>query len=133
MEDISEVGKNCLIGELLLRKMVNVEAMKNVFQKIWKVFAGLYIREVGERLFIFHFDKLMDKERVIQKQPWAFNKSLLVLEEFECLSQPHEVKMKWCPFWIQIRGLPLGMMNEKVGTVLGEAIVDVEEGDTFED
>ena len=34
VEDISEVGKNCLLGKLLLLKAVNVEAMKNVFLKI---------------------------------------------------------------------------------------------------
>ena len=28
-------------------------------------------------------------------------------------------------FWVQIHGLQLGLMNEKVGTILGEAIGDV--------
>ena len=113
MEDISEVGKNNLVCKLLLCKMVNVEAMKNVFRKIWRMSACLYIRKVGEHSFIFHFENLMDKERIIQKQPWSFNKSLLILKEFDGLSKPDEVKMEWCSFWVQIHGLPLGMMNEK--------------------
>ena len=32
-----------------------------------------------------------------------------------------------CLFRVQIHGLPLGLMNEKIGVVLGEVIGDVEE------
>ena len=77
---------------------------------------GFTIREVGDRLFIFFFEDPLKKDRVIQKQLWSFNKSLLV--------------MTWCPFWVQAHGLPLSLMNEKIGTVIGEVIGDVEEVET---
>ena len=41
--------------------------------------------------------------------------------------------MDWCQFWVQIHGLPLGMMNEKIGIVLGEAFGEVLEVDSSED
>ncbi|XWS16886.1 hypothetical protein CRYUN_Cryun33cG0019700 [Craigia yunnanensis] len=41
--------------------------------------------------------------------------------------------MAWCPFWIQIHGLPLGLMNEKIGIVLGEALGEVLEVETSND
>lgn len=42
--------------------------------------------------------------------------------------QSHEdVDMDWCPFWVQAFGLPLGLMNEKIGTVLGGTIGKVME------
>ncbi|XWS50900.1 hypothetical protein CRYUN_Cryun12cG0129700 [Craigia yunnanensis] len=34
IEDTSSMGKNCPIGKLMMNKMVNIEAMKNVFMKI---------------------------------------------------------------------------------------------------
>ncbi|XWS46291.1 hypothetical protein CRYUN_Cryun14cG0053000 [Craigia yunnanensis] len=34
MEESSSVGKNYLVGKLMMNKMVNVEAMKNIFLKI---------------------------------------------------------------------------------------------------
>ncbi|XWS54159.1 hypothetical protein CRYUN_Cryun10bG0065400 [Craigia yunnanensis] len=37
VEDILEVGKNYLIRKLILKKAVNVEAMKYIFFKIWKI------------------------------------------------------------------------------------------------
>ncbi|XWS24208.1 hypothetical protein CRYUN_Cryun28dG0081000 [Craigia yunnanensis] len=62
VKDIFEIGKNCLLEKLLMKKPVNMEAMRNVFTKIWKVFVGLSIREVDERMFIFHFEDRVEKE-----------------------------------------------------------------------
>ena len=132
VEDISEAGKNCLLGKMLMRKPVNMEAMRSVFIKIWKVSAGLSIREIDDRIFIFRFGNGLEKEREIQKQPWSFNKSLLVLRDFDGMSKPEDINMDWCPFWVQVHGLPLGLMNERIGLVLGESIGDVEEVETNE-
>ena len=63
------------------------------------------------------------------RQPWSFNKSLLVLGNFAGHEKSEEVNLQWCPFWVQIHGLPLGLMTTKIATVLGESIGDVEEVD----
>ena len=68
----------------------------------------MLVREVGERLFLFQFDDCLEKNRVFQKQPWSFNKSLMVLKEMDGLLQPKDVDMEWCPFREQIHRLPLG-------------------------
>ncbi|XWS59046.1 hypothetical protein CRYUN_Cryun08bG0087600 [Craigia yunnanensis] len=47
--------------------------------------------------------------------------------------KPDEVNLTWCPFWVQIHRLPLGLMTGKIGTVLGELIGDVEEIDAEEE
>ena len=83
IEDVSAVGNKCLLGKLLLRRAVNIEAMRNVFLNICRLKFGLIIREVGERRFLFYFENKLEKDRVFQKQPWSFNKSLIVLNEFD--------------------------------------------------
>ena len=62
---------------------MNVEAMTNVFLKTWKISFGLTIREMGEILFVFYFGNELENDRVLKKQPWSFNKSMLVLNEFD--------------------------------------------------
>ena len=59
----------------MLNKRVNVEAMNNVLSIVWKITFGMAIKEVGERLFVFQFEDNIEKERVVMKQPWCFNKS----------------------------------------------------------
>ncbi|XWS48124.1 hypothetical protein CRYUN_Cryun13aG0046200 [Craigia yunnanensis] len=85
-------GRNCLIGKLLTRKFVSIDA-KNAFWKIWKLSGDLQIREVGN-------------------------------------VPPEEVKMDECAFSVQIHGLPLRLMNEKVAMVVGRSIGRVIDIDT---
>ncbi|XWS61009.1 hypothetical protein CRYUN_Cryun07bG0088500 [Craigia yunnanensis] len=129
LEEAKEAGKNFLIGKLLLNKRVNVKAMKNVLCNVWKVLLGMSIKEVGNRLFVFHFQDDMENERVLLRQLWSFNKSLLVLQNLEENVKLEDVKLQRCSFWVQIHGLPLGLMTEKIRTILGESIGDVEEVD----
>ena len=67
LEEVKEVGKNCLIGKLVLNRRVNMVVMKNVLTNIWKLSSGMFIKEVGCRLFIFQFEDNMEKERVLQR------------------------------------------------------------------
>ena len=93
MAEAEKVGKNCLIGKLVLNKRANVEVMKNVLCNVWKVTARMTIKEVGDRLYVFHFEDNLEKERVRLTQPWSFNKSLLVLENFDGKVQPEEINL----------------------------------------
>ena len=79
IEDTVPMGKNCLLGKVLTNKRVNIEAMRNVFMKVWRVKYGVTVHEVGERLYLFLFEDQLEKDRVFQKQPWSFNKALIVL------------------------------------------------------
>ena len=71
---------------------------------------------------VFQFNNGLAKDRVLQKHPWSFSRSLLVLQEFDGYVKPEDVNMDWCTFRVQIHGLPLGLMNERIWTVLSEAI-----------
>ncbi|XWS60699.1 hypothetical protein CRYUN_Cryun07bG0058000 [Craigia yunnanensis] len=62
LEEAKEVGKNCLIGKLLLNKRVNIETMKNVFYNVWKISLRMVVREMGNRIFVFQFQESKDKE-----------------------------------------------------------------------
>ncbi|XWS69090.1 hypothetical protein CRYUN_Cryun04dG0149500 [Craigia yunnanensis] len=96
IEKAKEIGRNCLIGRLVLNKRVNIEAMKKVLSIVWKISTGMTVKEVGEKMFIFQFGDNMEKERVLLRQPWTFNKSLLVLDTFEDQTKPEEVLLQWC-------------------------------------
>ena len=74
--------------------------MKTVIYKIWKLSFGLVIKEVGDRVFVFQFDDIVEKDRVFVRQPWSFNKSLIVMKALDSFFSLDIVNMEWCPFWI---------------------------------
>ena len=68
--------------------------MKNVLSAIWKVSSGMIVKEVGLKLYVFQFKSNIEKERVLMRQPWSLNKSLLVLAPFDEKSKPEEVNFQ---------------------------------------
>ena len=65
LDEAREAGKHCLIGRLVLNKRVNLDAMKNVLSMVWRLTAQMTIKEVGNRMFIFHFEDIGEKENVL--------------------------------------------------------------------
>ncbi|XVE98611.1 hypothetical protein REPUB_Repub03eG0121200 [Reevesia pubescens] len=70
--------------------------------------------------------------RSVFQKPWPFNKSLVVLIEYDGLTSAKMVNMDYGPLWVQIHGLPIRMMNEKIAIVLADSMGDVEEVDVKE-
>ncbi|XVF22975.1 hypothetical protein REPUB_Repub12eG0217300 [Reevesia pubescens] len=103
--------------------------MRNVLAQIWKLKKGLSITEIGDKIFMFSFGCILEKTRILQTQPWSFNKALLVLKEIDNMVRPDSLEMKWCPFWIQVHGLLAGLISEKVGIAIGESLGAVEQID----
>ncbi|XVF84584.1 hypothetical protein PTKIN_Ptkin17bG0048800 [Pterospermum kingtungense] len=128
--DLVSNGKYCLLGKLIINRASNLEAMRNVLAKAWRLKSTLTITEFREKVFVFQFEDAIEKDRVLLGQPWTFNKSLLVLNDFDSSMFPEKVNMDWCPFWVQVHGLPLDLMNEKFGIVIGETIGEIMEVET---
>ncbi|XWS48308.1 hypothetical protein CRYUN_Cryun13aG0064400 [Craigia yunnanensis] len=53
VENTSEKSKNWLLGKMVMKRNVNMEATKVIFTKLWKIREGMSVQKVGERLFIF--------------------------------------------------------------------------------
>ncbi|XWS58862.1 hypothetical protein CRYUN_Cryun08bG0071400 [Craigia yunnanensis] len=68
--------------------------MKTVLYKIWKLSSGLVIKEVGDRVVVFQFANIAEKDMVLVRQPWSFNKSLIVMKELDGFFSPDIVNMK---------------------------------------
>lgn len=108
-----------LVGKLLLRKPYSLEAMKITFTKAWNLQNEVVIEEVSQRVFIFRFASVIDRGKVLFRQPWSFNKALIVFQEFENIDELNEISFNTCPFWVHLLGIPLGLSSEKVGRILG--------------
>ncbi|XVF36777.1 hypothetical protein REPUB_Repub19eG0087700 [Reevesia pubescens] len=79
VEEAMARGHYCLVGKVLTKKLVNVEIMKMVLFKVWRLSKELRIKKIGDKTLVFQFEEALEKEKVLLKQPWSFNKSLVVL------------------------------------------------------
>ncbi|OMO77990.1 hypothetical protein CCACVL1_14715 [Corchorus capsularis] len=118
-----------IIGKLFSKWQQNVEVLQNVMAQASRVVQGFQVKEVGDRLFVFQFKDDIEKDIVLVNQPWNFNKALLALNDYDGFLEPENVIFDTTPFWVRAYGLPLRMMNEKVGIAVGEAMGPVLEVD----
>ncbi|KAL0342575.1 UNVERIFIED_CONTAM: hypothetical protein Scaly_1920100 [Sesamum calycinum] len=80
---------------------------------------GLWHADSVTLLKFFH---ILDRNWVLERCPWAFDKNLLVLAPVEAADDPNLVDLNWWEFHIHIHGLPLGKMTKDIATFIGNKL-----------
>lgn len=53
VKEVVEASDHCLLGRLLIKKLLNLEVMKNVLSRAWKLTEELFVTEVGDHIYIY--------------------------------------------------------------------------------
>ncbi|XP_074346361.1 uncharacterized protein LOC141685139 [Apium graveolens] len=117
-EDVSNKFETCLVGHFLTEKNLNVRAMKSKVADIWHPPRGINIKDLKPGIFLFQFYHADDKEWMLNGGPWNFDGAMLVLNKIRSGEDPLEVSLTYLQFWIQLVGVPSGLMIETTGKQL---------------
>ncbi|TXG63812.1 hypothetical protein EZV62_010806 [Acer yangbiense] len=125
-KDVGRVGveevEHCLVGKVLAGKRVNREAFRAVIEQLWCPFSNVEIEVVGENIFMFYFNNPEDRDRIWQRGPWHFDRSLIVLVKPEGTGDIAQLSFNKAEFWVQIHDIPLMCMNKRTVKWLAEQI-----------
>lgn len=80
-------------------------------------------------MMLVEFENNNDKTRVACDRPWHFDKSLILVQEFDGAQLVKNICMKNASFWLCIHDLSLMAQNEYVGQAVRAALGSVEEVD----
>lgn len=69
-----------LAGKFLTKRMLNVDAVAWTFKPLWKISGELKIKDIGDNILLFEFDDSMDLERIMEFEPWSYDKNLVVFQ-----------------------------------------------------
>ena len=75
-------GRSSLVGKLLTQRPFNKDAMIGTLKVVWKVSKKVVVTVLDSNLFLFKFDNMRDKQRIIEGSPWSFNKNLIVFKDY---------------------------------------------------
>lgn len=89
--EVVERGNNCLLLKLLLVRRFNREAFKQRLRKIWRLVKPIKFHEPGSSLFPAEFEDVNDKTHVLRNWSWYFDKSLILIKEFDGVQQIRHV------------------------------------------
>jgi hypothetical protein len=121
------------VGRLGVPKKLNKEAFKAVLQRIWRPSGQLVVKEIKENLWLFEFSEDRDKQKVLAGRPWSYDRTLLILNEFDGKISLSQIDFSSTPIWIQIHDMSLGCMNRVVGGQIGSSLGEVEDVVVVED
>ncbi len=114
--------------------MINIESVVRTFRPLWRTVQGFTAQDLGNNMMVFIFEDDSNLERVLQSEPWMYDKHLVSFQRVEADTSIAEMECRWVLFWIQIHNLPVQRMNHDTAMALGrtlgvvEKVVESEEG-----
>ncbi|TXG57659.1 hypothetical protein EZV62_015488 [Acer yangbiense] len=70
-----------LVGKVISNKMINRDVFMGAMGRVWQVSDCVEIEFVSSNIFMFHFNNLGDRTRVLNGGPWTFDGALITLGE----------------------------------------------------
>ncbi|KAL0408810.1 UNVERIFIED_CONTAM: hypothetical protein Sradi_1815400 [Sesamum radiatum] len=111
-----------VVGRLVSSKSFLPEALFSTLKKAFNPVRGMEAKMIEGDRFCLKFFHTLDRDRVLQRSPWAYEKNLLVLAPVDSAEDPSLIDLNFCDFHIHIFGLPLGKMTKEVATFIGNKL-----------
>ena len=77
---------------------------------------------MGSHTILFVFEVESDAERVLAKEPWTFDKHLVLLQKYDGSCPVRNLKFSNIKFGIQLHGLPVSSLNWKTAIELSKSM-----------
>jgi hypothetical protein len=115
-----------LAARFMTGRILNVESVVRTFRPLWRTVRGFTVRDMGHNVLVFAFEDVTDLEKVLQGEPWSFDKYLVSFQRVEIDTDVKEMECGFVSFWVQIHNLPVGRMKHELASALGAAVGKVE-------
>lgn len=123
--DVPQLGEAtiyCLAGKFFTKRVVNVEAVARTFKPLPKTVGELKIRDSGGNILLFEFEDELDLLRVLEFEPWSYDKNLVVFEHTPNIESVPNLTYSKTRFWVQLHNIPEKSMNQETGEAVGNNI-----------
>ena len=71
---------------------------------------------------LFEFEDALDLERVLEYEPWSFDKSLVVFKKAPDVKSIPFLELDRVTFWVQIHNVLEKSLNHETGEAIGKTI-----------
>ena len=65
------------------------------------------VTKESDHVVLFTFDNQIDLERVLNTEPWSFDKHLMIFHRYDKEVDLIEIDFNMVTFWIQVHNLPV--------------------------
>ena len=111
-----------LAGKFLTKRVLNVDAVARTFKPLWKPIGELKIRDVGDNILLFEFEDNLDLERVLEFEPWSYDKHLVVFQKAIDAELTPLLDFSFTTFWMQIHNIPPAFVTQETSETIGSTL-----------
>ncbi len=116
-----------LAARFMTGRFLNIESVVRTFRPLWRTVRGFTVRDLGHNMLVFAFEDVTDLERVLQGEPWSYDKHLVSFQRVDIDTEVSEMQCGHVSLWVQIHNLPIGRMKSEFALALGSAVGEVEQ------
>ncbi|XP_050281590.1 uncharacterized protein LOC126722475 [Quercus robur] len=117
-----DVEVHQLAGKFFTKRTLNVDAVARTFKPLWKPAGELKIRDSGDNVLVFEFEDVLDLERVLEYEPWSYDKSLIAFQRVLDVEQIPHLNFGQVTFWVQLHNIPFNNLSQETGEAVGNSI-----------
>ncbi|KAI8019758.1 putative ribonuclease H protein [Camellia lanceoleosa] len=118
-DECKDVPELCSVGKILAPEILNRTAVSNILESTWKPRSKLVISLCSDNVYMFQFADSKDRSKVLDEAPWSVMGNHLILQPLHLGMAVSDFEFRWCPFWVQVYGLPLDKMTKTHGVTIG--------------
>ncbi|KAJ4845037.1 hypothetical protein Tsubulata_031297 [Turnera subulata] len=109
-------------GESTNTLVIRLRSSRDKAPKPSLILRGLQASKLEKNMFMFSFRDERDKMKVLMKDPWHFDRNVLVLQAIEGNEQPSSIDLFQTPFWVQLHDLPFDYRDPEVAKMIGKKL-----------
>ena len=115
-----------LAAKFLTKRFTNIESVAHTFKPLWRTQRDFEIKDMRNNLMFFEFEDEYDLKRVLEHEPWTYDKHLVIFERVVDNVPIAALPFKFITFWVQIHDLLVHCMTlvirDSIGKSLGTVI-----------
>ncbi|KAL4290405.1 hypothetical protein GQ457_14G015150 [Hibiscus cannabinus] len=119
-----------IVGCVLSLGPLDCGRVARLFRTIWKDDKVQTITEINPNFFLIAFASSSDRDNVLKRGPWDFQKQWFALEPADTTRTIHDYTFHYMCIWVRIHNIPLSLMTEALARTLGACIGKVVMTDT---
>uniref|UniRef100_A0A803QDA7 Reverse transcriptase domain-containing protein n=1 Tax=Cannabis sativa TaxID=3483 RepID=A0A803QDA7_CANSA len=115
----------CLVVKILSPKTLKIDWIQKAMNEAWVARCPFTFSEYHSGLFLVQFGCEGDRRRVMEGQPWNFDRSLMIFAIPDGFDTILPSQLRYIPLWVQVHFIPFGSRSYGLAQFVADAIGDL--------